>query len=176
MRKVLYILGQLTDQDVEWLARAGERRLLPPGHLLINEGEAVPALFVLLTGELDVEIRGVGQVARLLPGEVVGEMSFIDRAPPSASVVTCGHVQVLSVSKAAIEAHIARDPAFGMRFYRALATFLSDRLRGTVRRLGYGSKSGSIADETADELDDAVLEGVSLAGERFTRMMDVLKG
>ncbi len=175
MRKVLYILGQLTDQDVEWLARTGERRLLPSGHFLINEGEPAPALFVLLAGELDVEIRGVGQVARLLPGEVVGEMSFIDKAPPSASVVTCSDVQVLSVSKTAIETHIERDPAFGMRFYRALATFLSDRLRGTVRRLGYGGKNGSIAHETADELDDAVLDGVSLAGERFTRMMEILK-
>lgn len=175
MRKVLYILGQLTDQDVEWLARAGERRLLPPSHVLIAEGEPVPALFVLLAGELDVQVGGVGHVARLLPGEVVGEMSFIDRAPPSASVVAHGPVQVLSVSKAAIEAHIAEDLSFGMRFYRALATFLSDRLRGTVKRLGYGDKGGSIAEATADELDDAVLDGLSLAGERFNRMMEMLK-
>ncbi len=175
MRKVLYILGQLTDEDVEWLARSGEKRSLSADHVLIAEGEAVPALFVLLAGELDVEVRGIGQVARLLPGEVVGEMSFIDRAAPSASVVARGPAQVLSVAKAAIEAHIDRDPAFGMRFYRALATFLSDRLRGTVKRLGYGDKAVSIAEETADELDDAVLDGLSLAGERFNRMMEMLK-
>lgn len=175
MRKVLYILGQLTDQDAEWLARAGERRSVPHGHALITEGEPVPALFVLLDGELDVVVKGIGQVAHLLPGEVVGEMSFIDKAPPSASVVAKGEAKVLAVSKAAIEAHIESDPAFGMRFYRALATFLSDRLRGTVKRLGYGNGEGTLKEETADELDDSVLDGVSLAGERFNRMMDMLK-
>jgi hypothetical protein len=29
MRKVLYILGQLDDADVEWLATNGQRRSLP---------------------------------------------------------------------------------------------------------------------------------------------------
>lgn len=176
MRKVLYILGQLTDQDAEWLAQAGERLSVANRQKVITEGEPVPALFLLLDGELDVHVTGIGQVARLLPGEIVGEMSFIDRAPPSASVIANGEAKVLAIAKTAIEAHIESDPAFGMRFYRALATFLSDRLRGTVKRLGYNDGANRLKEETADELDDSVLDGISLAGERFNRMMEMLNG
>jgi len=84
---------------------------------------------------------------------------------------------VLEVKKDRIHDKIAEDQGFGLRFYKALSIFLADRLRGTVRRLGYG-EVGSLDDGKVmqDELDDAVLDGVSLAGERFDRMLKVLMG
>ena len=39
MRKVLFIFGELTDGDVEWLASAGERVHLDGGTLLIPRSE-----------------------------------------------------------------------------------------------------------------------------------------
>ena len=39
MRKVLYILGQMTDQDVEWLAKVGRRRSVPKGTTVIRQGQ-----------------------------------------------------------------------------------------------------------------------------------------
>ena len=64
-----------------------------------------------------------------------------------------------------------------MRFYRALSFFLADRLRGTVRRLGYGQAGGLDTDDVLeDELDDRLLDSVSLAGDRFDRMLKILAG
>ncbi|MFZ1009225.1 MAG: hypothetical protein WAN65_20450, partial [Candidatus Sulfotelmatobacter sp.] len=48
------------------------------------------------------------------------------------------------------------------RFYRALAGFLADRLRTTTAHLGYGKW-----DQDTDELDDTMLDDMSVAATRF---------
>ena len=39
MRKVLYILGQMTYQDVEWLGKYSTRSSVPKGTTLIRQGQ-----------------------------------------------------------------------------------------------------------------------------------------
>ena len=86
MRKVLYIFGLLSDADVEWIARTGVRRRLVDGDVIIQEGQHVDFLVFVLEGELLVTTRRLGEIARLGVGEVVGEISLVDSAPPSATV------------------------------------------------------------------------------------------
>jgi len=43
---VLYILGQLSDSDVEWLAGAGTRRQIPAGQVLIQEGSPIDTMYM----------------------------------------------------------------------------------------------------------------------------------
>jgi CRP-like cAMP-binding protein len=177
MRKVLYIFGLLTDADVEWLAGAGQRRWVEPGAVLIHEGKAVDSVILVLDGELVVQVKGVGEVARLGVGEVVGEMSYVDTAPPSATVAAASRTLALFIDKRALTRKLESDVAFGFRFYRALAVFLADRLRGADRRLKYG-EAQSLEGEAVleDELDIAILDTVSMAGERFHRLLRRLSG
>jgi CRP-like cAMP-binding protein len=160
MRKVLYIFGQLTDADVEWLAKQGRRRRLPSKSVLINEGVPVDTLYIVLEGELAV-VHGTQrrEIARLGAGEIVGEMSFIDLRPPSATVLAATDVVVFSISKPVLEQGLEDNVAFAARFYKAVATFLSDRVRKAT-----ASVDGS---SDADELDDAVLDNIDRAGARF---------
>jgi CRP/FNR family cyclic AMP-dependent transcriptional regulator len=179
MRKVLYIFGLLTDADVEWIARNGRRRVVYDREILIREGRPVESIIFLLRGEFVVSAQAAGEIARLGAGEIVGEMSFVDSAPPSATVTAAGECLALFIDKEAVARKLDADAAFGCRFYRALAIFLADRLRGTVRRMGYGSASEqSLGSEavTKDELDLAILDMVSQAGERFDRMLKTLAG
>lgn len=177
MRKVLVILGQLRDTDAEWMARVGSKRAVPDGTVLITEGEKGASLFILLEGQLRIEDARIGTIATLGVGEIVGEMSYVDDAPPSASVVAEGDGIVLELTHDSLDQRMESDPGFGMRFYKALSFFLADRLRGTVRRLGYGQAGGLDTDDVLeDELDDRLLDSVSLAGDRFDRMLKVLAG
>lgn len=178
MRKVLFLFGQLTDDDVEWMTRTGSKRFLPQGEVLIRQGEPVEAVFILLEGRLAVWLTGKDgqerEIARLNAGEIVGEMSFVDSRPPSATVRGLEGSSVLAVSKAALSAKLAADLGFAARFYRALAIYLATTVRERHRALGY-APGGTVAvaeeDDEADELDATVLDGVSLAGERFERMV-----
>jgi CRP/FNR family transcriptional regulator, cyclic AMP receptor protein len=177
MRKVLYIFGVLTDADVEWIARTGVRRRVKDKELLIQEGKPVESVIFLLQGEFLVSAQAVGEVARLGAGEIVGEMSFVDSAPPSATVTAIGEGLALFLDKGAISRKLAADTAFGCRFYRALAIFLADRLRATVRRMGYGDVDDLDPRTIAkDELDLDILDSVSLGGDRFDRMLKMLIG
>jgi len=175
MRKALFILGQLNDADVEWLARRGERRRLADSEIIVREGQPVDALFITIAGQLRVTLRNGQEVARLNVGEVVGEIAFVDSSPPSATVAAVGESVVLALPKAVLQRRLADDMPFAARFYRALAIFLADRLRTTTRRLGYGPAGGPGSEAMAeDELDHGVLDTFAQAGERFTRLLRTL--
>ncbi len=181
MRKVLFLFGQLNDDDVEWMLRAGRKRFLPAGERLIEQGVPVDSVFILLEGGLAVRMRprsGLDrELARLNAGEIVGEMSFVDARPPSATVVARQDSTVFALAKAALNAKLASDLGFAARFYRALAIYLSTTVRERHRAMEYGSQvpasgeaDGPAGDEEG-ELDATLLDGVSLAGERFDRMV-----
>ena len=162
MRKVLYIFGQLTDTDVSWLASEGRRRRLPARTELIREGVSVDTLYIVLEGELSVlSSAKQREVARLGAGEIVGEMSFIDARPPSATVITASDVVLFAISKRRLQAALDSNSGFAARFYRAVAMFLSHRVR-----LATAGERG-LAQEDADELDEFVLDNVDRAGARF---------
>jgi len=175
MRKVLVILGQLRDTDAEWMARSGIKRTIEDGVAVISEGVKVSHLYILLQGSLNIVDSKLGTLATLGSGEIVGEMSFVDNAPPSASVITNGDCVVLELSHAELENRMETDPGFGLRLYKALCFFLADRLRGTVSRFGYGETGSLDSDDVLeDELDENLLDVVSMAGDRFDRMLKLL--
>jgi CRP-like cAMP-binding protein len=167
MRKALYILGILDDSDANWLASNGEARHINAGTVIIQQGVPVDSVFILIDGQLRVYSGNV-EVAKLLAGEIVGEISFVDSRPPSASVKAAVDSQVLAVDKAVLRVKLQKDPAFASRFYLSLATFLADRLRVATARLSTGQKGGDAeAEQDLDELPAEMLENTALASARF---------
>ena len=57
MRKVLFIFSDLTDADVDWLAAVGKRKEFPTGGVLIEEGNPIDEVYILLDGELSVRVK-----------------------------------------------------------------------------------------------------------------------
>ncbi len=76
MRKALYFLGILNDSDIDWLIAAGSRREITAGTRLIEEGRQIDSVFLVIDGVFSVHIAALGtrEVARLMSGEVMGEM------------------------------------------------------------------------------------------------------
>src|SRR3954464_7355954 len=103
MRKVLFLFGQLNDDDVEWMLTAGVKRFVPAGGVLIEQGVPVEPAFILREGRLAVSLRPrrgpERELARLNAGEIVGEMSFVDARPPSATVRAAEHSTVFALSR-----------------------------------------------------------------------------
>ena len=170
MRKVLYILGQLSDTDVDWLAKTGQRIKHSKGSVLIQYGVPSDSLFFILDGEVSIQTNKGFELARIGSGEGLGEMSLVDSRPPSASVTASEDTYVLAVSKSQLKAKLVSDTGFAARFYRAIAIFLSERMRSTVGRMGYGSDEEDSAEEEG-ELDSNLLDNVHLAGARFERLL-----
>ena len=174
MKKVLFLFGQMNDQDIEWLLDVGEKRSVEAGDVLIHEGKPFDAIFIVLEGTLSVQVAALGnqEINRLGCGEIVGEMSFVDARPPSATVRAIKRSTVFAIPRPSLESRLLDEPAFAARFYRALCLFLSDRLRSSVALMGYeGSQKMDIDAEYEDELNPGVLDSIHLAGSRFDAML-----
>lgn len=172
MKKVLYILGEFDDADADWFAEAGRSVEVPDGETIVREGEPIESLFFVTGGEFVVTTGPTDtELAHLGTGEVVGEISFVDRRPPTATVTAVEEGRVLAISRADLSAKLESDSRFASRFYKAIATFLADRLRSTLRQVG-GNGDGASGD---DELDLDELHAVSQAGARFERILKKLQ-
>jgi CRP/FNR family cyclic AMP-dependent transcriptional regulator len=173
MRKALQLLGMLDDVDIEWIATHGNKRSIKLGEILIQESSPIESLWVVLEGRFSVQIAGLNQkqIATLYSGEIVGELSFVDSRPPLASVVAAEDSQVFTISRQVLADKLAKDFAFAARFYRAVASFLADRLRFTTARLGYGDPHEEAMLDRAGELDDSSMDELSLAAVRFDKLL-----
>lgn len=167
MRKALYILGDLAEEDIVFLAKAGRILELDDGETLVCAGTAPDALYFLTSGAMDVRVANGAVVAQLGIGDVVGEMSFVENRPPETDVVASEACRLLAVPRASLDAELKANPAFSARFFKALATFLSDRLRTLTAQM-----AGNAA--AADELDERLLDMVHVAGDRMRRLIAMM--
>ncbi len=180
MRKVLHILGGLNDGDVEWLIHHGERQRLAVDEVLIREGDMIDALFILVEGELVATVQtreAPRELGRMKVGDMVGEVSLVDERPASATVTVVREARVLNVPRRALQAKLGSDIGFAARFYRAVAQLLSYRLRdNTALIAGSGFPEAAELDKEEDILGLDVLDSVSVAGQRFHRIIQWLSG
>ncbi|OKH36383.1 cyclic nucleotide-binding protein [[Phormidium ambiguum] IAM M-71] len=167
MQKVFLILGELSDDDVDWIIQKSKWQEIAANTVLIEEEKPVDAIYILLEGVLTVSISALGgkEIATLTSGEVVGEMSFIDFRPPSATVTSAQDSLVLSIPRKELANKLQFDIGFASRFYRSLAILLSLRMRGLVSQLGYGKAQAEEVE--LEQLHPYLLENITLARARF---------
>lgn len=79
------LFAGLKKGPLELIARATKLLALPPGQVLIEQGQNMTHMSIIKSGEALVTVDG-SEVGRVGPGDVVGELSLIDEAPASATV------------------------------------------------------------------------------------------
>ncbi|MES2497188.1 MAG: cyclic nucleotide-binding domain-containing protein [Pseudomonadota bacterium] len=149
MQNARYIAAGLSDADMLWLLSMGKLRVLRPGDVLVAAGKPVNDLFFVIDGLLAVRLDDGTRIAELHRGDVVGEMSFVERHSPLVSVVAVDATEMLAIPRKLILERFAQEPVFAARFYRALAVFLSERLRETTAAVRAQAKD--VRDDTADK-------------------------
>ena len=88
-------------ESVEELLEGCELRRLAPGDVLLSLGQANSVMYMILSGELSIHLEGPTSeaVAKLGPGETVGELSVIDQSPASAYVVAAEPTRLLAIDE-----------------------------------------------------------------------------
>jgi extracellular factor (EF) 3-hydroxypalmitic acid methyl ester biosynthesis protein len=131
-------LKYLTDTDVKMLEKKAKRVSFSNGQALITQGSDPRGMFILRNGLVRVECSHLGRgiaVARLGPGDVIGEISFLELQGATASVVADGDVEADLVSGEDLNSLLVSMPSLATRFYRSLALVLSHRLRELTSQL-----------------------------------------
>lgn len=116
-----------TELDESQLAHLASRlafRELRPGDVLVAEGTSDNHLYVIVRGALSVT-RNVGRPEALTlftlgPGDLVGELSFIDATPHYASLVAAAPTLVFGLERERLEALLDEEPRLVYQVMRAI--------------------------------------------------------
>lgn len=118
----------LEEGDMYHLARVGRVAHLVGAATLLRQGGPADRLFILTEGTLRVRVGG-HEIARLGPGETVGELALLDPGPRSADVVADGEVTVVEFLARDLADLMASRPRLGQAVLENLGTALASRLR-----------------------------------------------
>lgn len=131
---------KLTEEERQILADAGDVVPFKTGEVVISEGQVIDDLMLIKSGNLRVTRTYLDDLSAefagpLGPGEVVGEMSFIDRKGASANLVADGSTEMLVVPRDTVMRLLADDNGFAARFFESLFLDLARKLRSTNQRV-----------------------------------------
>jgi CRP-like cAMP-binding protein len=115
---------ELNDDERRILAEAMTLRDLKHGEVLVREGSADDHLYVVVSGVLGV-VKGAGleeevTLNAIRPGDVVGELSFLDGATRYASLVALSDTRVLGLSRDDLEGLLETRPKVVYHVMRAI--------------------------------------------------------
>ena len=128
----------LTERERGRVEGIAQVRRVPEGAYLIRAGERDSTLFAIEDGHLDIVVNRDGAetvVATVGPGDVLGEVSFIDDSPRAVSVKAGEETTVRAWDKKTLSEALAFDPQLLAKFAVAMSELLVERLRDTVRRV-----------------------------------------
>jgi len=137
--RALPIFSDLSLDELRAFHTLADRVTFAPGEVLIEQDQEGQALFVLVDGQVKVEVFPPGkpptEVARLGIGASLGEMAMVDRAPASARVTAIAQTTAFSFPLDRLDSHLQADPRAGYKVMRVLGRILSTRLREANRAL-----------------------------------------
>ncbi len=124
------LLSSLNEQQLETLAAASARRNFPKGRTIVAEGEPSQSLYILLSGRAKVQrsdSEGKEVILAVLgSGDFFGEMSLIDDAPRSASVITLESCDFMSINKDSFKAILMQNSEVSLAIMRGLVKRLRE--------------------------------------------------
>lgn len=131
LRKVPAFAG-LADEDCDAVLRVVRARKGNHGDVLFRQDQPGDAMVIVLEGELSCTVRapeGEREIARLGPGELVGEMALFDNEPRSATVRTDRGATVLELSRAALARLRIEAPRVCAQIHGNMLLAIARRLR-----------------------------------------------
>ena len=108
-----------------------ERRLLPAGEHLFEEGDPGDCAYLIHSGKIAISQKGV-QLAILGPNTMFGEMALLDGAPRMATATAVEQAVLIVVAKAVFDKKMEKADPFLSRLIRIMLKNLRNITRQTV--------------------------------------------
>ena len=121
LRKIPFF-ENLTPEDLDRIAKIGQRRSFTAGQQMVTKDEAQSGLFVILSGTAAVEAGG--KLHELGPGDFFGEMALLSARPRSATVTAAKPVEAMVFEAMYFRPFLVKNPSVAVTI-----------LEGVVNRL-----------------------------------------
>ncbi len=130
----------LSDEERAWFINNGKTITYKTGDAIISEGEVVTSLLLIKSGNLRVTRTYLDEMSAefagpLGPGEVIGEMSLMDKKGASANLIADGPTEIHAIDSDVLTAKLESDMSFKARFFESLFLDLARKLRSTNQRV-----------------------------------------
>jgi len=122
--------AELTPSETQMLASLVIIRELKDGEVLLPQGARDSHLQVVVQGRIEVthtSEHGHTVLYTLEPGDLVGELSFMDDEPRYAALVTSSGTEVLVLARGDFETLIERSPQIVYKVMRATIMRIAHR-------------------------------------------------
>src|SRR5260370_25255635 len=118
------IFPVLEPEEIERLARFGERKSYMAGERMVATGEIPPGALVILRGRVDVTQRGREGHSQLIvthgPGSFMGELAQLSGRPSFVDAVATEAVEAFVIPPRRLRVLMVEEAVLGQRIIRAL--------------------------------------------------------
>jgi CRP-like cAMP-binding protein len=122
----------LTEQEEQAVLARCTMVEMSKGETLFKKGEQSTSMYIVADGEFIVTDEKPAQkvyLSSIRAGGLIGEMSFLDESPRSATVTAKENSVVFRMNKEDFVRTLLEAPALGSRLLLSIAILLVDRLR-----------------------------------------------
>lgn len=135
----LHFSATLSDSTAEKLGALLSPCDFPAGAMLFEEGAVNPWLYLIVAGEIGLEMcvpaRGCTRILTLGPGDLLAWSSLLGEGKMTAGAIALSPAKLLAASAPDIGALCQSDREFGYELMRGVALALSKRLVATRLQL-----------------------------------------
>jgi signal transduction histidine kinase len=143
----------LSDEELQQLMDMAESVSLRAGEILIKQGEPGDSAYVLINGDFEVQKQSGQSLIKIdvrNPGDVVGEMALLSRAPRNATLIAKTDGEVLRIPQEAFEKLLSSSTTAAMavlQWVMARLTQNESLLHQQEKMAALGTMSAGLAHE-----------------------------
>ena len=127
--------------EVEELAKICKTARFKAGEVIVAEDARGRDLYFVKSGRAQINLSGpsarddAGTISKIIPGQVFGELGFIDGARRSTWVVAIDEVETIQLGWGDFHQLTESNRTIGYKFIYNLALVIAERLRDTTMSL-----------------------------------------
>jgi CRP-like cAMP-binding protein len=125
-------LEYLTQNDWALLVDRAKQVTFHKDEIVIQKGRQTKSVYLLVKGTARIEADFKVRIAQIGPGQISGEMAFLENSIASATVTAEEELQAYAIEWSALGDLFELFPHLASRFYRSVAVILARRLRDQI--------------------------------------------
>ena len=127
------LFERCTPDLVSQLRELGSELTKDRGTCLLREGMASDQLFIVIDGELSASTQSAQasneELSTLRQGALIGEMSWLEKRPPVATVEVRSRSTLLAIPREKLDQKLKNELDFASKFYRLVAEKLALQIK-----------------------------------------------
>ena len=126
--KKIPVFQGLKDEEYHRVMGMCSSTVAKEGDEIFLQGDDGNSMFILLSGEIDIEVTGVGIVHVMKAGEILGEIGLVKQVARTAGATAKTNCVLLQLYSEILHEVVKKHPKIGYIIMRNVARILADRL------------------------------------------------